>query len=85
VVTSHHTNLPTYATIFGYPYYHHRTWQINSYLHSFAKYTLVPSVSTAGLLEQKGFANLRVCHRGVDPKLFNVRRTFAAHLIVPVN
>ncbi|KAJ6608494.1 hypothetical protein B0H10DRAFT_2067775 [Mycena sp. CBHHK59/15] len=70
VVTSHHTNLPTYATIFGYPYYHHRTWQIHCYLHSFAKYTLVPSASTADLLEQKGFANLRVCHRGVDP-LFN--------------
>ncbi|KAJ7141703.1 hypothetical protein C8R43DRAFT_587058 [Mycena crocata] len=71
VVTSHHTNLPTYASVFGYPYHHHRTWQIHAYLHSFAKYTLVPSASTAGLLTEKGFGNLRVCSRGVDPVLFN--------------
>ncbi|KAJ7697245.1 hypothetical protein B0H17DRAFT_1197643 [Mycena rosella] len=71
VVTSHHTNLPTYAAVFGYPYYHHRTWAVHAYLHSFARYTLVPSASTAGLLAQKGFANLRVCERGVDRGMFD--------------
>ncbi|KAJ7799857.1 hypothetical protein B0H13DRAFT_2390729 [Mycena leptocephala] len=37
IVMSHHTNLPTYAEIFGYPYSHHRTSQLHAYLHSFAR------------------------------------------------
>ncbi|KAJ7791260.1 hypothetical protein B0H13DRAFT_794090 [Mycena leptocephala] len=37
ILTSHHANLPTYAEIFGYPYFHHRTWQIHGYLHSLAR------------------------------------------------
>ncbi|KAJ7921629.1 hypothetical protein B0H13DRAFT_2318328 [Mycena leptocephala] len=54
IVTSHHMNLPTDAEIFGYAYFHHRTRQIHAYLHSFARYTLVPSPSTARLLREKG-------------------------------
>ncbi|KAF8180448.1 hypothetical protein K438DRAFT_1841873 [Mycena galopus ATCC 62051] len=71
IVTSHHTNLPTYATVFGYPYYHFRTWAVHAYLHSFARYTLVPSRSTASLLAEKGFGNLRVVGRGVDDAVFH--------------
>ncbi|KAJ7921547.1 hypothetical protein B0H13DRAFT_2655938 [Mycena leptocephala] len=52
IVTSQHTNVPTYMEIFGYPYFHYRTWQIHAY--SFARYTLVPSPSTARLLREKG-------------------------------
>jgi glycosyltransferase involved in cell wall biosynthesis len=73
VVTSHHTNLPTYAAVFGYPYYPYRTWQVHAYFHSFARCTLVPSASTADLLAERGFANLRVVSRGADFSLFNVR------------
>ncbi|KAJ6587685.1 hypothetical protein DFH09DRAFT_1307893 [Mycena vulgaris] len=62
LVTSHHTNLPTYAAGFGYPYFAHRTWAVHAYLHSFARQTLVPSASTAGLLRERGFDNL--CARG---------------------
>ncbi|KAJ7927264.1 hypothetical protein B0H13DRAFT_1048276 [Mycena leptocephala] len=71
IVTSHHTNLPTYAEIFGYPYFRHRTWQVQAYLHSFARYTLVPSPSTARLLREKGWGNLRVVGRGVDRGVFS--------------
>ncbi|KAJ7059665.1 hypothetical protein C8F01DRAFT_1145288 [Mycena amicta] len=71
VVTSHHTNLPTYAAIFGYPYYLHRTWQVHAYFHSFARCTMVPSASTAGLLAERGFINLRVVSRGVDFSIFD--------------
>ncbi|KAJ6505857.1 hypothetical protein C8R47DRAFT_1209802 [Mycena vitilis] len=71
VVTSHHTNLPTYATLLGYPCYPHRSWQVHAYLHSFARCTLVPSASTAKLLAQRGFTNLRVVSRGVDCSLFD--------------
>ncbi|KAJ6628565.1 hypothetical protein B0H10DRAFT_1990449 [Mycena sp. CBHHK59/15] len=71
VVTSQDTNLPTYATVFGFPYFRRRIWRVSSCVHSFAKFTLVPSTSTASILRRKGFANLRVCDRGVDPDLFN--------------
>ncbi|KAJ7779822.1 hypothetical protein B0H16DRAFT_726462 [Mycena metata] len=66
IITSHHTNLATYAEVFGCPYWGGRVWQIHAYLHSFAHTTLVPSHSTAALLAEKGFANLRVVGRGVD-------------------
>ncbi|KAJ7921565.1 hypothetical protein B0H13DRAFT_2415290 [Mycena leptocephala] len=59
IVPSHHTNLPTYAEIFGFPYFHHRTWQIHAYLHSFARYTLVPSPSIARLLCENGWSTHR--------------------------
>ncbi|KAJ7921553.1 hypothetical protein B0H13DRAFT_2318253 [Mycena leptocephala] len=36
IVTSH-TNLRTYAEIFGHPYFHHQMWQVHAYLHSFAR------------------------------------------------
>ncbi|KAJ7673642.1 hypothetical protein DFH06DRAFT_978849, partial [Mycena polygramma] len=82
IVTSHHTNLPTYAAVFGYPYFHHRTWAVHAYLHSFARYTLVPSASTAVLLRAKGWGattstdgtargTLRVVGRGVDRGVFS--------------
>ncbi|KAJ7036876.1 glycosyl transferase group 1 [Mycena alexandri] len=70
VVTSYHTNLAAYAAVFGYPCYPHRAWQVNAYLHSFARCTLVPSASTAKLLEERRFANLRVISRGVDISSF---------------
>ncbi|KAJ7927324.1 hypothetical protein B0H13DRAFT_2556879, partial [Mycena leptocephala] len=73
IVTSHHMNLPTYAGIFGYAYFHHRTRQFHAYLHSFARYTLVPSPSTARLLREKGWGNLRVMGRGVDGRVFSGR------------
>ncbi|KAJ6462292.1 hypothetical protein C8R47DRAFT_1158654 [Mycena vitilis] len=82
ILTSHHTNLPTYAAVFGYPYFHHRTWAVHAYLHSFARYTLVPSASTAVLLSTKGWGastsidgtargTLRVVGRGVDRDVFS--------------
>ncbi|KAF7291317.1 hypothetical protein MIND_01276000 [Mycena indigotica] len=71
VVTSHHTNLPTYADVFGYPYFKYRTWGIQAYLHSFARCTLVPSASTAGLLAERRFKNIRVISRGVDLTIFD--------------
>ncbi|KAF8197159.1 hypothetical protein K438DRAFT_1420259, partial [Mycena galopus ATCC 62051] len=82
IVTSHHTNLPTYGTVFGYPL----TWAVHAYLHSFAWYTLVPSRSTASLLAEKGFGNLRVVGRGVDDAVFHpsfrsqtLRASWGAH------
>lgn len=77
IVTSHHTNLPTYAAIFGYPYWHHRTWALHQWFHSFAAHVLVPSASTAALLSAKGWERLRVCSRGVDRAAFSVESLFS--------
>ncbi|KAJ7471686.1 hypothetical protein B0H11DRAFT_2283061 [Mycena galericulata] len=72
IVTSHHTNLPTYAAVFGYPYWHHRTWALQRFFHShYARFTLVPSASCASLLRERGWERLRVCSRGVDRGAFN--------------
>ncbi|KAF7350151.1 hypothetical protein MVEN_01317600 [Mycena venus] len=75
LITSHDTNLPTYATIFGFPYSRKRGWQILSYFHSLAKFTLAPSPSTATLLRQKGYANLRICGRGFPESFSPVLRS----------
>ncbi|KAJ7749790.1 hypothetical protein DFH07DRAFT_922896 [Mycena maculata] len=77
VVTSHHTNLPTYAAVFGYPYFHHRTWSLHTWFHSFAAFTLVPSWSSAELLRGKGWERLRVVGRGVDPAFCPTNRSAA--------
>ncbi|KAJ7769459.1 hypothetical protein B0H16DRAFT_1715915 [Mycena metata] len=72
LVTSHDTNLPTYSTIYGFPYFRRRAWRVLRRVHSIAECTFVPSHSTATLLSEKGYANLRVCDRGVDVDSFNV-------------
>ncbi|KAJ7488281.1 glycosyl transferase group 1 [Mycena latifolia] len=71
VVMSYDTNLPTYATVLGFPYFWQRMWRTLCYIHSFATFTLVPTHSTAGLLQQRGFVDLRVCDRGFDPRRFS--------------
>ncbi|KAJ6534265.1 hypothetical protein B0H19DRAFT_848479, partial [Mycena capillaripes] len=74
IITSHHTNLPTYAAVFGYPYWHHRTWALQGFVHSFARYTLVPTESTKVLLgERRGWTDvrMRVVGRGVDKRVFD--------------
>ncbi|KAF7378253.1 hypothetical protein MSAN_00250500 [Mycena sanguinolenta] len=71
IVSSHHTNLPTYAQVFGYPYFTERIWGVHTWLHSFARTTLVPSNSTKSLLRERGWGNLRVVGRGVDEGVFH--------------
>ncbi|KAJ7624621.1 glycosyl transferase group 1 [Roridomyces roridus] len=71
LVTSQDTNIPTYAAVFGFPYFLRRCWAVSRYVHSLAQITLVPSPSTARVLEAKGFTSLRACSRGVDLGLFD--------------
>ncbi|KAJ6467899.1 hypothetical protein C8R45DRAFT_1219049 [Mycena sanguinolenta] len=71
IVSSHHTNLPTYTQVFGYPYWTERVWGVHTWLHSFARCTLVPSASTKQLLEGRGWGNLKVVGRGVDEAVFH--------------
>ncbi|KAF8162099.1 hypothetical protein K438DRAFT_2070306 [Mycena galopus ATCC 62051] len=74
-----------YATVFKHPYYHFRTWAVHADLHSFARYPLVPSRSTASLLAEKGLCNLRVVGLGVDDPVFHVRALFALYSFAPDN
>ncbi|CAK5268193.1 unnamed protein product [Mycena citricolor] len=71
IVTSHHTNLPTYAAIFGYPYFPARTWSVQAWLHSFGQAVMVPSASTGKGLESWGYTGVRVVGRGVETGMFS--------------
>ncbi|KAF8336344.1 uncharacterized protein EI90DRAFT_2911711, partial [Cantharellus anzutake] len=66
VVASYHTNLPTYATLFGFPWAESIMWKWTRYLHSKCLLTACPSTSTGQMLSERGFSNVRIWSRGVD-------------------
>ncbi|KAK7052757.1 hypothetical protein R3P38DRAFT_3596107 [Favolaschia claudopus] len=76
IVTSHHTNLPTYAEVWGYPYWGERMWGVQGWMHgALAERVLVPSASTGALLVgERGWGEcgvrVRVVGRGVDCGVF---------------
>lgn len=70
-VSSYHTNLPTYATLFGMPWLEETMWKLTRNLHSRCEMVFCPSNSTRSMLEEKGFKNVEIWSRGVDIGLFN--------------
>ncbi|KZT56971.1 glycosyltransferase family 4 protein [Calocera cornea HHB12733] len=74
VVASYHTNLPTYATLFGLAWLEPIMWNLTRWLHAKCLLTACPSPSTAAMLEGQGFKNVRLWQRGVDQDLFNPYR-----------
>ena len=71
-VASYHTNLPTYATLFGLPFLEKTMWKLTRSLHDRCEMTFCPSESTRRMLREKGFKNVEIWSRGVDTELFNV-------------
>ncbi|CAO1636676.1 unnamed protein product [Parajaminaea phylloscopi] len=69
-VSSYHTNLPTYATLFGMPWLERTMWNLTRNLHSRCELTFCPSESTRRMLREKGFSNVEIWSRGVDTALF---------------
>ncbi|KDN52811.1 glycosyltransferase family 4 protein [Tilletiaria anomala UBC 951] len=70
-VASYHTNLPTYATLFGLPWLEPAMWRLTRSLHDRCEMTFCPSESTRRMLRAKGFKNVQIWSRGVDTDIFN--------------
>ncbi|TYJ55006.1 hypothetical protein B9479_004317 [Cryptococcus floricola] len=72
VVASYHTNLATYATLFGLPSLTPLIYKFQHLLYSKVLLTLCPSPSTQKMLEDQSFDGVRLWPRGVDLAQFGV-------------
>ncbi|GAA5932953.1 hypothetical protein JCM3775_005274 [Rhodotorula graminis] len=70
LLSSYHTNLAMYATLFGFPCLTPVMWSLQRALHGRCDLTFCPSPSTARMLGEQGFDNVRLWPRGVDTDLF---------------
>ncbi|KAK0563604.1 hypothetical protein OC861_004718 [Tilletia horrida] len=70
-VSSYHTNLPTYATLFGLPWLEKTMWRLTRNLHDRCEIVFCPSESTRRMLRSKGFSNVEIWGRGVYPEMFS--------------
>ncbi|KAN0066416.1 hypothetical protein ACQY0O_000510 [Thecaphora frezii] len=70
-VSSYHTNLSTYATLFGIPWLESTMWKLTRSLHDRCEMVFCPSESTRRMLQAKGFSNVEIWSRGVDTEMFN--------------
>lgn len=69
-VSSYHTNLSTYATLFGMPWLEQIMWRLTRALHCRCELTFCPSETTRSMLRAKDFKNVKIWSRGVDTALF---------------
>ncbi|WWC86532.1 uncharacterized protein L201_001409 [Kwoniella dendrophila CBS 6074] len=74
VVASYHTNLATYATLFGLSFLTPIIWAFQSSLYSKLLLTLCPSPSTKSMLESQSFSGVRLWPRGVDLSQFGPQK-----------
>ncbi|GAA5979165.1 hypothetical protein JCM5350_007088 [Sporobolomyces pararoseus] len=70
LVSSYHTNLAMYATLFGFSWLTPAMWALQRTLHGRCNLTFCPSPSTSRMLEDHKFNNVRLWPRGVDVDLF---------------
>ncbi|WFD42642.1 hypothetical protein MPSI1_001289 [Malassezia psittaci] len=70
-VSSYHTNLPTYASLFGIPFIENILWNMIRAQHNQCDIVFCPSETTRRMLREKGFNNVEIWSRGVDTKTFN--------------
>ncbi|BGP41554.1 hypothetical protein JCM10450v2_005600 [Rhodotorula kratochvilovae] len=70
LLSSYHTNLAMYATLFGFPWLTPLMWALQRNLHGRCDFTYCPSLSTARMLGEHGIENVRLWPRGVDVDLF---------------
>lgn len=69
-VSSYHTNLPTYASLFGCGFLEPGMWNLIRMLHNQCDMVLCPSESTRRMLRMRGFENVEIWGRGVDIDIF---------------
>lgn len=70
-VSSYHTNLPTYASLFGLGFLEPAMWNLTRMLHSQCEMVFCPSESTRRMLRARGFERVEIWGRGVDTDIFN--------------
>ncbi|KAM0749483.1 UDP-Glycosyltransferase/glycogen phosphorylase [Meredithblackwellia eburnea MCA 4105] len=85
LLSSYHTNLAMYATLFGFSWLTPWMWNLQRNLHGRCELTYCPSPSTMRMLNANGFQNVRLWPRGVDTGLFrpeardmDLRRSWSA-------
>lgn len=69
-VSSYHTNLPTYASLFGCGFLEPAMWKLTRSLHNQCHMVFCPSESTRRMLQARGFENVEIWGRGVDVDIF---------------
>ncbi len=74
VVSSYHTNFAQYLSSYRLGVLTSTAWRYLAWFHNQTRLTFCPTPSVASLLEERGFANLRIWSRGVDSDLFHPRR-----------
>ncbi|KAG8712987.1 hypothetical protein FRC08_013829 [Ceratobasidium sp. 394] len=78
IVASFHTNLPTYASLFGMKFMESFMWTCIRAWHARCRLTACPTLSTATMLMRKGIRNARIWPRGVDLDMFGPHRRCSA-------
>lgn len=73
-VASFHTNIPGCLPYYGFGWASEWCWRYLRWFHRRAGLTLCASETNRRVLEERGFANLRVWQRGVDTELFSPGR-----------
>ncbi|KDN48555.1 hypothetical protein RSAG8_02542, partial [Rhizoctonia solani AG-8 WAC10335] len=70
IVASFHTNLPTYASLFGLKLLEPIMWKWIRHIHAQCRLTACPTLSTAIMLMHNWIQNMRIWPRGVDLNAF---------------
>jgi phosphatidylinositol alpha 1,6-mannosyltransferase len=73
IVASYHTDIPGYASLYGWGMLMNPIWSYFRWLHNKADLNLCPSHFTRAQLESRGFERVKVWGRGVDTARFNPR------------
>ncbi len=73
LVTSYHTNFATYAAHYHLGFLQHPGWSYLRWFHSAARHTYCPTHAIAHDVERRGFSNVGLWSRGVDPQHFSPR------------
>jgi glycosyltransferase involved in cell wall biosynthesis len=71
VVASYHTDLPGYASLYGFRWAQGLAWSALRRVHNVATLSLCPSRFTQRQLQERGFENVGIWRGGVDAHLFH--------------
>ena len=78
LVASYQTDLPGHVALWGFGFLSKPVENYLYHLHKHAQLNLAPSHATQKELIAKGYRNVKVWSRGIDPELFNPRHRSAA-------